>query len=272
MISESDQTTTDLGAILMLHKVIVTLFLSVVLYKTQIVPRLRSHPLQLKATIAESETTKTYSQPRKVMVLIPSRDDKLDSFYMDATEVTVGQFQKFLAETHYPFDSYRWQRIQYYSPTDNHPMVSVSWHEATAYAKWAGKSLPTEAEWEHAARGGLVNTTYLWGNDKKLARSHANFRGIGGTDHWKKKPSPVGSFAPNGYGLYDMAGNVWEWCEDWRDNSQVTKVLRGGSWYNFLYHLRIASRDSDHPTDTPTNVGFRCVSKISLDDWFDSQY
>ena len=256
----------------MTHKLIIILFLSVVVYKTQLAPRLRSHSPYPKTKIVEVRKVKPYIPPDKSMVLIPSPNGQSEPFYMDVTEVTVGEFQKFLSETGYPFSDYRWQRIRYYSPTDNHPMISVSWHEAVAYAEWAGNSLPTESEWEHAARGGIANSTYCWGNDKKLARYHANFRGVGGSDNWKNQPAPVGSFPPNGYGLYDMAGNVWEWCQDWRDNNQVTKVLRGGSWYNLLYRLRISSRDSDHPTDTPTNVGFRCISRTNLEDWYNSQY
>ena len=95
-------------------------------------------------------------------------------------------------------------------------MIYVSWNDAVAYAKWADKRLPTEAEWEYAARGGLVHKMYPRENDGRMsvARNYANFRGIGGKDKWIYT-APVGSFRPNGYGLYDMAGNVWEWCQDW---------------------------------------------------------
>ena len=184
----------------MTHKLIIILFLSVVIYKTQLAPRLRSY----SPKNVEVRETKPYTLPDKSMVLITRKTGKSDPFYMDVTEVTVGQFQRFLSETGYPFSNYRWQRIRFYSPTDNHPMISVSWHEAAAYAEWAGKSLPTEAEWEHAARGGLANSTYCWGNDKTLARYHANLRGVGGSDDWKKQPAPVGSFP-----LTDMDCTIW---------------------------------------------------------------
>ena len=92
--------------------------------------------------------------------------------WMDITEVTVGQFKKFLAESDHPFSGDLWKDIYEVSPTDDHPMIYLSWHDATAYAKWAGKRLPTETEWEFAARGGLVGKKYSWGDDKELARDY----------------------------------------------------------------------------------------------------
>ena len=95
-----------------------------------------------------------------------------------------------------------------------HPIVKVTWHEAEAYCKWAGGRLPTEAEWEYAARGGKEGLKYPWGNG--VTHDDANFAGTGGRDN-RKNTAPVESFPPNGYGLYDMAGNVWEWVADWYD-------------------------------------------------------
>ena len=92
-------------------------------------------------------------------------------------------------------------------------MVLVTWDDATAYAKWAVKRLPTETEWEYAARGGLAGKRYPWGDE--ITHDDANYSGAGGRDKWDKSTAPVGSFDANSYGLYDMAGNLWEWCADW---------------------------------------------------------
>ena len=184
-------------------------------------------------------------------------------FYMDAYEVTVGQFEKFLKASDYkPDRPINWNEVYQYSPTEKHPMIYVTWFDATAYAKWVGKRLPTEAKWEFAARGGLVDKKYPWGNDESLTRDYANYTGTGGKDKWKYS-APVGSFKPNEYSLFYMAGNVWEWCQDWYDSGERTRVLRGGSWLNFPYSLRVAYRH----TLTPRNSygydgGFRCVADI----------
>ncbi len=149
-----------------------------------------------------------------------------------------------------------------------HPIVSVSWHGAAAYCGWVGGRLPTEAEWEKAARG-LDDRIYPWG-DKSPSYEVANYQGC------KQCTSPVGSF-PNGassFGVLDMAGNVWEWVSDWYGydyyahsllinprgpESGVAKVVRGGSWFNIERHLKVSYRSYSNPGTRTANLGFRCV-------------
>ena len=141
----------------------------------------------------------------------------------------------------------------------------VSWDDASAYAQWAGRQLPTEAQWERAARGGLDGQQYRWGDGFDAAKCANN----------KTSTEPVGSYPPNGFGLYDMAGNVWQWCRDWYDkdwyaampgvNLENTtqgkyRVKRGGSWGSGARDLRGASRDNGRPDlRRDLNIGFRCV-------------
>ena len=209
----------------------------------------------------------TWEKDGAKMVLIPKGSDKMEPFWIDMTEVTVGSFKKFLASTNHQFDGDLWRQIDKYSPTSKHPMIFVTWQDAADYAKWAGKRLPSEAEWEYAARGGLVNKRYPWGDnplghDESIARDYANCKGTGDRDEWDKSTAPVGSFKPNGYGLYDVVGNVFEWCQGWFGSDQRFRVLRGGSWYLDAYFLRVAYR-YDVPSDVRyLHLGFRCVAEI----------
>ena len=196
----------------------------------------------------------------------------LDAFYIDKYEVTNAQYKKFIDATEYKAPYY-WNDSRFNAP--NNPVVGVTWYDAKAYADWAGKRLPTEAEWEKSARGGLVGKKYPWGDT--LTHDDANYSGTGGKDIWTYT-SPVGSFKPNGYGLYDMVGNVWEWCADWYDanyyaispksnptgpSSGSWAVLRGGSWSDYGHYLRVAYRYFSYaPTNDNYDVGFRCVQQF----------
>ena len=216
----------------------------------------------------------------------PQHSVSLSSFYIDRYPVSNAQYAAFLAATGYTPPKY-WTDTPQIGAKEpfpagakhtTHPVVGVSYADALMYCKWARKRLPTEAEWETAARGGLVNQNYPWGNE--ASRNHANTVGIWGKDQWHWT-SPIGSFPPNEYGLYDMAGNVFEWCADWYapdyyQNSQYqnprgpetgqTRVLRGGSWSNNLlgiYQMRCAYRFHTRPETRNLTIGFRCAATPS---------
>ena len=187
----------------------------------------------------------------------------LDAFYIDTAEVTCARYGRFLSETGYP--PHQLWNPEYDRPED--PVVGVSWYDASAFARWAGKRLPTEAEWEKAARGGSDGKRYPWGDE--IDKTKANYASFGIT--------PVKSFEPNGYGLYDMAGNVGEWCEDWYSDTYYSmssgerprgpqrgerKVVRGGAWYNEESGLRIANRYKNAPDLGNFNTGFRCAQSV----------
>lgn len=150
-----------------------------------------------------------------------------------------------------------------------HPVIGVTWYGSGAYAKWIGKRLPTEAEWEIAARGGIPNAIYSTGNN--IDRSQSNF--------FSADTTSVKSYPPNGYGLYDMAGNVYEWCEDWYDYNYydtskqepddpegpvqgVYRVLRGGCWKSLKEDLRCSHRHRNNPGIVNRTYGFRCAADV----------
>ncbi len=206
----------------------------------------------------------------------------LDAFYMDKYEVTNASYKKFIDATGQKAPGY-WNDSKYNAL--DQPVVGVSWNNAKAYAEWAGKRLPTEAEWEKAARGGLVGRKFPWG-DSDPDGIQCNFADKNTNSDWSDKnmddsyhyTAPVGSFPPSGYGLYDIAGNVWEWCADWYDENYYTestkrsptgsdsgifRVLRGGSWVSDPNSLRAAYRGYDAPADTGRLIGFRCGASRS---------
>jgi eukaryotic-like serine/threonine-protein kinase len=189
----------------------------------------------------------------------------LDAFWIDQTEVTLGQFEAFIRVDNYDANPC--------GEGENHPVACVSWFDAQAYCEWAGRRLPTEAEWEKAARGGLEGATYPWG-DHSLTCDHAAENGAQYRDCYGRT-APVGSFSPNGYGLYDMVGNVWEWVStlymaypydaaDGREDVDASgyRVLRGGTWDSVVggRYLRIAYRLRALPHDGNDGIGFRCAT------------
>lgn len=202
----------------------------------------------------------------------------VDSFWIGKHPVTNTQYEQFVKETGHrvPYiddpratdDNWDVQRRTWPSGRAQHPVVLVSWHDAQAYCAWAGGRLATEAEWEYAARGGLDGRLYPWGDE--IDPSRANYDNRGGT-------TPIGSYAPNAYGLYDVAGNVWEWVADWYDAKYyatspltnptgplhgTTRVLRGGAWLLFPQFCRVAYRFREGPDFRFNLIGFRLARSV----------
>nr|WP_261381740.1 formylglycine-generating enzyme family protein [Paenibacillus cremeus] len=166
----------------------------------------------------------------------------------------------------------------------DHPVIHISFNDAMAYCKWSGKRLPTEAEWEFAARGGLVQRRYPWGDELKPNGEHycniwqGKFPEKNNASDGYAGTAPVRSFYPNGYGLYNVSGNVWEWCSDWfsptyhiqatRENpvgppKGENRVLRGGSYLchkSYCNRYRVAARSKNTPDSSTGNIGFRCAA------------
>ncbi|MCF6157314.1 MAG: formylglycine-generating enzyme family protein [wastewater metagenome] len=255
------------------------------------------------------ETDRLYNE-------FPQREISLNAYLIDKHPVTNAQFKRFIESGGYREKAFwsdtGWKYIIENPPGDSDldaisqgeqdcPVVNISWYEAEAFANWAGKRLPTEAEWEKAARGS-DGRMYPWGNDFDKARLNCAELKI-------EKPTPVTKF-PQGqsvYGCFDMAGNVWEWVADWYDSQYYQhspdenpqgptiaeenpyfgrpedvgisiyelkpsptsgvlsgcKVLRGGSWNGSgLIHIRCANRDYDEPAYKNDTIGFRCAKSL----------
>ena len=253
----------------------------------------------------------------------PVHEVRLDAFYMDEHEVTNAEFARFVAETGYVTEAEQWKWSIIFAPDDtpgqrvpgaewwkrgdgatwrhpngpetniegqdDHPVTQVSWNDAVAYAKWAGKRLPTEAEWEYAARGGLEENAYPWGEEfAPDGEDQANTW----NGHFPMEDSgkdgflgiaPVKQYDPNGFGLYDMSGNVWEWVHDWYDPTYYrrspkenpqgpemgqVKVQRGGSYMcasNYCLGYRVSHRGQSGADSGLPHVGFRLVKSVLAD-------
>ena len=201
----------------------------------------------------------------------------LDAFWIDRYEVTNGQYQAFLDATKHRAPLYRTDSR---FSGSSRPVVGVSWHDAEAYCSWAGKRLPSEAEWEMAVRG-TESRIFPWGNAFEGARlnwrGHADYaRDPDPSTDGYSFTSPVGSYAEgvSVYGIHDMLGNVWEWCADWYGEDAYrkhearnpkgptkghTRVLRGGAWIDYQSNLRTTNRMRAFPSLRHVDIGFRCA-------------
>jgi len=210
-----------------------------------------------------TEDDKTTMRPRVLLDDRPDHKVFLKEFLLDRTEVTHAAYEKFLTATGRK-PPYHWSK----RPGADVPIYNVDWEDARTYCAWAGKRLPTEAEWERAARGNLDSMSYPWGDkaDPKLALYNV-----------QTGPGPVAKFPPNAFGLYDMAGSVSEWTADWferlyyekssRENPQgpetgTYRVIRGGAWSDSAARITVFFRNWVRPSQRSPNLGFRCAKDL----------
>lgn len=235
-----------------------------------------------------AQTFKIQKHPDLIQAETPQHTVKLSTFFLDKYEVTNAQFAAFLKQhPEWMADKFRpafdngnylkdWVGGEFPAGMGDHPVTNVSWYAAVAYCQSLGKRLPSEAEWEYAARGGLKGKTFPWGN-QPADKIRVNF---GGSE--LKTTTAVGTYRPNGYGLFDMAGNVWEFtADDWAPYSadaqanpvagrnffvdgsfrviSSRRVIRGGSFSGAPLNLRVTYRDSHPANGAQPFVGFRCA-------------
>jgi formylglycine-generating enzyme required for sulfatase activity len=192
----------------------------------------------------------------------------LPEFWISKTPVTNAAYKRFLDANPgqpVPYDddawakSYNWDKKARSFPAGKaeHPVVLVSWHDAQAYCRWAGLRLPTEEEWEKAARG-TNGREYPWGDEWRPDHCNSAEASVGGT-------TPVGRFSPQGdspYGCVDMSGNVWEWTDCWFDEGRTQRVVRGSSWVYYQWPARVPVRFGSSQNLSHFGIGFRLVSPI----------
>lgn len=235
----------------------------------------------------------------------PTRSQYVEGFWIDQHEVTNSQFANFVRATGYRTvaeidssggavftgssgpagDGSWWQLVRdanWRRPAgpgssirdrDAYPVVQIAYADALAYARWRGRDLPTEAEWERAARGGIADADFVWGDASRVnGQYRANtWQGVfpvvdNATDGFEGL-APVGCFEPNGYGLFDMAGNVWEWASDPWAGSPQTRVIKGGSYLcadDYCLRYRPAARQAGDASLGSSHIGFRTVLRLPL--------
>jgi len=214
-------------------------------------------------TLGRTKLTPDDKTGMRPLVLLDDRPEHkvaISAFRMDKTEVTHGAYAKFLEATGRR-KPYHWAQ----RPADDVPIFNVDWDDAVAYCEWLGKRLPTEAEWERAARGGQEGLSYPWGDKADAKQALYNVQTGAG---------PVGKYPPNGFGLFDMAGSVSEWTADWFEREYYKrspaadpkgpetgehKVIRGGAWSDSAARITTFYRNWVRPTQRTPNLGFRCV-------------
>lgn len=206
-------------------------------------------------------------------IAAPKHPVTLRAFYMDIHEVSNREYDEYCKSTGYKYPEF-WGMDLYQSGPDypDYPVVGVSQFDAMQYAEWAGKRLPTEAEWEYAARGGLDDISFPYGEKADRAQSRFN------DPEAEKGPVETGFYSPNGYGLYDMSGNVWEWVSDWFSKSYYSespeqnpggpsagtfRVFRGGGWHSGGGCTTVHRRNALPSHWVDFAGGFRCVKDLS---------